>query len=74
MEVKIGVQHSAREITLESAQSSDEIVAAVSAAVADGSTLSLTDEKGRLVIVPGEKIAYVEVGVAESRKVGFGST
>jgi hypothetical protein len=74
VEVKIGVQQSTREIVLESTQSGEEIVALVSAAVADGTTLSLTDDKGRIVMVPGEKIAYVELGVTESRKVGFGSS
>ena len=35
---------------------------------------ALTDDRGRTVLVPGGKIAYVEIGPASTRKVGFGST
>ena len=73
MEIKIGVQHTGREVVLESTQSADDVLAAVSAAVGTGGVLTLVDDKGRTVLVPGDKIAYVEVGAMESRKVGFGS-
>ncbi len=74
MEVKIGVQHAAREIVLESAQSADEVAAAVSEALTSGAPLvTLADERGRRVIVPTEKLAYVEVGEPEARRVGFGA-
>ncbi len=33
--------------------------------------LSLVDEKGRRVIVPVDKIAYIEIAEAQSRPVGF---
>ena len=72
MEVRIGVQHSSREITLDSASSPDDIAAAVSKALADGSILSLEDDKGRTVLVPGDRIAYVEVSPAPKGRVGFG--
>jgi hypothetical protein len=35
--------------------------------------LNLTDDRGRLVLVPGALIGYVEIGAPESRKVGFGA-
>ena len=73
MEIKIGVQHSSRELVLESTQTPDEVIALVSAAVGDGSLLSLTDEKGRTVVVPGNRVAYLEIGAAEGRRVGFGA-
>ena len=53
MEVKIGVQNVAREITLESDESPEQVSETVRQALADGGLLSLTDEKGRLVLVPG---------------------
>ncbi len=34
--------------------------------------LSLTDEKGRRYLVQSAKIAYVEIGAADARRVGFG--
>lgn len=74
MEVKIGVQNTAREIALESAQSPEEIAESVRAAIADGGILSLEDDKGRRVLVPAERIAYVEISPAASRRVGFGAS
>jgi hypothetical protein len=74
VEVKIGVQFAPREIVLESTQTADDVQQAVSAALAeDGGVLSLTDEKGRRIVVPAEKIAYVEIGEPEGRRVGFGA-
>ncbi|MCX4829185.1 DUF3107 domain-containing protein [Streptomyces sp. NBC_00006] len=73
MEVKIGVLHTPREIVLESDQSAEEVESAVSAALSGKSQLlSLKDEKGRKVLVPAERLAYVELGEPSSRKVGFG--
>ena len=71
MEVKIGVQHALRELVLESAQSPAEIEAAVAAAAKSGGMLSLEDEKGRKIIVPADKVAYVEIAEATTRMVGF---
>ncbi len=73
MEVKIGVQNVAREITLESAQSTDEVTALVDAAITGGTVLRLTDDKGRTVTVPGTSIGYVEIGPGSERRVGFGT-
>jgi hypothetical protein len=74
VEVKIGVQHAARELVVESPQEADDIAKAVAAALSKGeSLLSLTDESGRTVIVPTDKLAYVEIGPPETRRVGFGA-
>jgi hypothetical protein len=74
VEVRIGVQHATRELVIESAQTTDAITDAVSAALA-GKTevLSLEDERGRRIVVPAAKLAYVEIGEPESRRVGFGA-
>ena len=73
MEVKIGVQHAARELVLESTQSPQEVEKAVSEALAGPGVLSLVDDKGRRVLVPAEKLAYVEIAESEQRRVGFGA-
>jgi hypothetical protein len=73
VEVKVGVQQTTRELVLESVQSPEEVSTAVSKALSDGGLLTLEDEKGRRVLVPAEKIAYVEIAKAEPRRVGFGS-
>lgn len=72
MEVKIGVQYAPRELVLESAQSPADVAAAVTEALADeAGILNLVDEKGRRIIVPVAKLAYVEIDESVSRKVGF---
>lgn len=73
MEIKIGVRNSTRELVLESTQSPDEVRATVDKAIADRGVVSLTDERGRTVHVPAEALAYVEIGPAEVRRVGFGA-
>lgn len=73
MEIKIGVQQTAREIVLESDQSADDIDAAVRAAMADGGLLSLVDDRGRRVMVPADRLAYVEISPSSARRVGFGT-
>ena len=72
MEIRIGVRQSAREISFESAQSASEVEALVAACLDCGAkTLKLTDNKGRLFIVPSDALAYVEIGAEETRRVGF---
>jgi hypothetical protein len=71
VEVKIGVQYAPRELVVESSQSPAEVEKIVTEAIANETTLSLTDEKGRRIIVPVGKIAYVEIAEASSRAVGF---
>jgi hypothetical protein len=73
VEVKIGVQYAPRELVLESTQSPAEVEAAVTDAIdgGDKGVLSLVDEKGRRVIVPVGKIAYVEIAESSTRPVGF---
>ena len=73
MEVKIGVRDVAREVVLESELTPDAVAEAVNAAVSSQSLLQLTDDHGRLVIVPGSLIGYVEIGAPETRRVGFGA-
>ena len=73
MEVKIGVRDVAREVVLESDLKPEEVQAAVDAAVTSGSLLKLTDDRGRVVLVPGALIGYVEIGAPERGKVGFGA-
>ncbi len=74
MEVKIGVQYAPRELVLESTLSPDEVEKAVTDAIrSELGVLTLTDEKGRRVVVPVSKVAYVEIAESEGRRVGFGA-
>lgn len=71
MEIKIGVQHVAREIVVESALGAPEAVELITAAVSSGSPLTLTDTKGNVTVVPGGVIGYAAVGAEQKRPVGF---
>lgn len=73
MEVKIGVQHAQRELTLESAESAETIEKLVAEAIAAGGVLTLVDTKGRRVMVPADRLAYVELGGGTVGAVGFRS-
>jgi hypothetical protein len=71
VEVKIGVQYGPRELSLESSQSPAEVEAAVAEAVAAGGMLTLMDDRGRRVMIPVDKLAYVEIAESSPRPVGF---
>jgi hypothetical protein len=75
VEVKIGVQFAARELILESAQSAQDVEKAVAAALsAENGVLTLEDDKGRRLVVPADKLAYVEIAAdTAQRRVGFTS-
>lgn len=74
IEVKIGIADSPREVAIASPLDADEALAAVEAALSGKQeVLSLVDDRGARFLVPVTKIAYVEVGAPESRRVGFGS-
>lgn len=71
MEVKIGVQHAPRELVVETEESAETVEKLVADALAGGPVLALSDAKGRKVIVPTEKLAYIEIGPRTIGKVGF---
>lgn len=72
MEVKIGVAESPRELVVSSAQTPDEVEALVNDALKNPTgLLSLVDDKGRRFVLPSARVSYVEIGPADSRRVGF---
>ncbi len=73
MEVKIGVLHTSRELTLDSQMSQDQVEAAVCDAIKDEAPLRLVDTKGTVVVVPRSALAYVEIGATRRGGVGFGA-
>jgi hypothetical protein len=77
VDVRIGVIHTAREISLEMPDDLDrtklheEVEAALSD---DDKVLWLTDRRGRQIAVPSSKVAYIEVGSPDDdRRIGFGA-
>lgn len=75
MDFRIGVTHTPKELDIELPTDADAeaLQAQVDSAIADGSTLWVTDRKGRRFGVPTAKIAYVEIGHPDDgRRIGFG--
>ena len=75
MEVKIGIQSVPRELVVETDTPAEEIERQLTQALAGGehSLFGLPMAKGGKILVPADKIAYVEFGVPEARRVGFGN-
>ena len=71
MEVKIGIQSAPRELIVETESDADDVEAAVKAAIADSGVLVVATAKGGRVLVPADKIAYLEFGDMQARRVGF---
>jgi Protein of unknown function (DUF3107) len=72
VEVKIGIQMAPRELVIETTASPKEIEQSLRAALSDGMVFALTSDKGGQVLIPADKIAYVELDLTEPRKIGFG--
>jgi len=73
VEVKIGIQMAPRELVVETESSAEELKQALAAALAENKLFLVTDKRGGTVLVPAEKIAYVELDQAEQRRIGFGA-
>jgi hypothetical protein len=75
VEVKIGIQSVPRELVVETETPAEAIEAGLAAALENGgqSVFALSTAKGGRVLVPADKIAYVEFGAPEARRVGFGN-
>jgi hypothetical protein len=71
--VRIAVTNINSELAFETDTSPADIKSAVAAAISSGAPLILTDIRGHEVIVPADKIGYVEIGQPAERRVGFGA-
>ena len=71
MEITIGMQNLARELTLRVSKPAESIVSAVAAALEAGSVLTLTDDDGRVTLVNAAAIGFVSIGDDSRNFVGF---
>lgn len=69
VEVRIGINQSARELAFETEASAAELASLIQAEATG--LVSITDAKGRTFLVNRESITYVELGSDTTRKVGF---
>jgi hypothetical protein len=76
VEVKIGIQSIPRELVVDTDATAAEIERDLAAALdaKDGRAIfALGTQKGGRVLIPADKIAFVEFGGDQSRRVGFGN-
>jgi hypothetical protein len=76
LDVRIGIIQTAKEldIELDPAARREEVLASIEKALADSAAvLWLTDKRGRRIGVPSSRVAYVEIGETDERRVGFGA-
>lgn len=72
MEIRIGITNIGRELSFESSQSTAEIEKLIADALAsDKNFFTVSDDKGKMYIVPTAGLAYVEIGSEETRRIGF---
>jgi hypothetical protein len=72
VEVKIGIQQSPREVAFESDVEPDKLAETITKAWSANELVVLEDNKGRKILVPTEKITFVELGASNHGRVGFG--
>jgi hypothetical protein len=73
VEVKIGIQHAPRELVVETDESAESVEKMLADAIGADGVLALSDSKGRRVVVPASKVAYLEIGSSTVGAVGFRS-
>lgn len=72
MDIRIGIQNSAREIAFVSQEAPSAIQERVVAALQkDDSILNFVDERGSVYLVPTKSLAYIEISDVDGRRVGF---
>ena len=72
-QVRISVANISTDLVFETNASVAEVKSAVAAALAGGTALKLQDSRGHEIIVAGDKIGFVDIGIATERRVGFGA-
>lgn len=77
MDVRIGIVQSMKELEIVLPEDTDreKVLSEIESTLSksDG-VLQLTDRRGRIVVIPVGRVAYVEVGAPEhERRVGFGA-
>ena len=72
MDIELGIQNVARPVNFSTDESADNVSQAIAQAVADNTTIDLTDDKGRRIIVPAKALGYAIIGSETKHAVGLG--
>ncbi|MFG2005900.1 DUF3107 domain-containing protein [Spirillospora sp. NPDC048911] len=75
MQVRIGVQFVPKELVVETSQTADEVQEALAEALqAERGVFVLKDQRNGRVVIPADRVGYLEITEEEGRTVGFGGT
>lgn len=72
MDITIGIQNVARELTAEVNEEPAELTRRAAEALRAGEPLTVEDARGQTIVVPAGALGYLIVGSQEARRVGFG--
>lgn len=72
MDIKIGVTQIARELEIETSLTAEEVLDKLQDAKNGEKALVLESTNGRKLVIPTEKIGYIDIGSQNQRPVGFG--
>lgn len=73
MDIELGIQHVTRPVNFSTNAGADEVGAAIAGAIQNGTTINLTDDKSRRIIVPATALGYAIIGSETKHAVGFGA-
>lgn len=71
VEVRVWVQGAAKEITITVDSPAQTLLQQAQDALTGGEVLTLTDNRGRTLMLAGDRVAAIEVGAQIERRVGF---
>jgi hypothetical protein len=72
VDIRIGIANSPREIAFESSQTAEQVQKIIADALeSDAKFVTLSDDKGKIYVVPTGSLSYVEIGSESSRRIGF---
>ena len=73
MDIELGIQNVARPVNFSTDESADNVSQAIAQAVADNTTIDLTDEGGGGGGGPAKALGYAIIGSETKHAVGFGT-
>lgn len=74
MQVRIGVQFVPKELVVDTAESADDVERALREALAgERGVLVLKDRRSGRIVIPADRVGYLEISEDEERSVGFGT-
>jgi Protein of unknown function (DUF3107) len=75
VQVRIGVQFVPKELVVETTLTADEVEQRLASALAvEHGVLILRDQRGGRVLIPADRVGYLEIAEEENRSVGFGGS